>query len=51
MVSAAGDSVYAKFSESQCYNSTFLLFLPSRCNDSVSFLFCPFVFFLRLRTK
>ena len=49
MVSAAGDFVYAKFSEinagDQCYNSTFLLFLPSSVMILLAFLSCLLVFF------
>ena len=53
MVSMAGDFVYVKFSEINvnCYNSTFLLFLPSSVNDSVSFSFLSPCFFSSLRTK
>ena len=47
MVSAAGDFVYTKFSEiDQCYNSTFLLFLPSSVIILLAFLSCLLVFFL-----
>ena len=47
MVSAAGDFVYATFSEIKCYNSTFLLFLPSSVMILLAFLSCLLVFFLR----
>ena len=47
MVSVAGDFVYAKFSEIKCYNSTFLLFLPSSVIILLAFLSCLLVFFLR----
>ena len=47
MVSAAGDFVYAKFSETNyIYNSTFLLFLPSSVMILLAFLSCLLVFFL-----
>ena len=45
MVSAAGDFVYVKFSEIKCYNSTFLLFLPSGVMILLAFLSCLLVFF------
>ena len=45
MVSAAGDFVYAKFSEIKCYNSTFLLFLPSKVMILLAFLSCLLIFF------
>ena len=48
MVSTVGYFVYAKFSEindHQCYNSTFLLFLPSSVMIRLAFLSCPLVFF------
>ena len=46
MVSAAGDFVYAKFSEiNVIYNSTFLLFLPSSVMILLAFLSCLLVFF------
>ena len=45
VVSAAGDFVYAKFSEIKCYNSTFLLFLPSSVMILLAFLSCFLVFF------
>ena len=45
MVSAAGDFVYAKFSEINGYNSTFLLFLPSIVMILLAFLSCLLVFF------
>ena len=51
MVLAAGDFVYAKFSEIKCYNSsTFLLFLPSSVMILLAFLSSP-CFFSSLRTK
>ena len=43
MVSAAGDFVYAKFSEINV--TTFLLFLPSSVMILSAFLSCPLVFF------
>ena len=46
MVSAAGDFVYAKFSEINCYNSTLLLFLPSSVMILLAFLSCLLAFFL-----
>ena len=53
MVSAAGDFVYAKFSEINViiqYNSTFLLFLPSSVMILLAFL--SFLLdFSSLRTK
>ena len=42
MVSAAGDFVYATFSE---FNLTFLLFLPSSVMILLAFLSCFLVFF------
>ena len=46
MVSAAGDFVYAKFSEVNVMNySTFLLFLPSSVMILLAFLSCPPVSF------
>ena len=53
MVSAAGDFVYAKFSEINViiYNSTFLLLLPSSAMIRLAFLSCLLVFFSSLRTK
>ena len=46
MISAAGDFVYAKLSViMQCYNSTFLLFSPSRVMILLAFLSCFLVFF------
>ena len=46
MVSAAGDFVYAKFSE-----SIFLPFLPSSVMILLAFLSCLLVLFSSLRTK
>ena len=46
VVSAAGDFVYAKFSEVNVMNnSTFLLFLPSSVMIMLAFLSCLLVFF------
>ena len=46
MVSAAGNFVYAKFSEVNVMNySTFLLFLPSSVMILLAFLSCLLVFF------
>ena len=46
MVSAAGDFVYAKFSEVNVMNySTFLLFLPSSVMILLAFLSCFLLFF------
>ena len=48
MVSAAGDFVYAKFSEiNVIINSTSLLFSPSSVMILLVFLSCFLVFFLR----
>ena len=48
MVSAAGDFVYAKFSEVNVMNySIFLLFLPASVMILLAFLSCLLVFFLR----
>ena len=51
MVSAAGDFVYAKYSEINVINSTFLLFLPVKCNDSVSFSFLSPCFFFFVKDQ
>ena len=45
MVSAVGDFVYAKYSEINVINSTFLLFLPSSVMILLAFLSCLLVFF------
>ena len=45
MVSVAGDFVYAKYSEINVINSTFLLFLPSSVMILLAFLSCFLVFF------
>ena len=45
MVSAAGDFVYAKYSEINVINSTFLLFLPSSVMILLAFLSCFLVCF------
>ena len=45
MVSAAGDFVYAKYSEINVINSTVLLFLPSSVMILLAFLPCFLVFF------
>ena len=47
MVSAVGDFVYAKYSEINVINSTFLLFLSSSVMILLAFLSCLLVFFLR----
>ena len=51
MVSAAGDFVYAKYSEINVINSTFLLFLPSSVMILLAFLSCLLVFFSSLTVK
>ena len=51
MVSAAGDFVYAKFSEIKCYDSTFLLFLPSSVMILLAFLSCRLVFFFFVKDQ
>ena len=49
VVSAAGDFVYAKFSEINVI--TVLAIFTVKCNDSVSFSFLSPCFFSSLRTK
>ena len=51
MVSAAGDFLYAKFSENNVINSTFLLFLPPSVMILLAFLSLSPRFFSSLRTK
>ena len=52
MVSPAGDSVYAKFSEVNAMNySTFLLFLPSNVMILLAFLSCLIGFFFFLKDQ